>query len=296
MEDMDNLRERIDSLEDHTHRVERRLRWWRGIACTVVMLALLNWTLPSSVAKDGKPMRVKDLETRIEVLESKLEHVTSGPDELTISGANLHIVNGLGTTNTANGLGNLIVGYNEVRTVSGVCNPPIDPFCTDTRTGSHNVVVGEFHNLSSFGGLIAGFFNEISGPFASVSGGLQNIASGSQASVSGGNGNKASGAASSVSGGGANTASRSQSWVSGGSANTASGQFASVAGGFRNTASGDVSSISGGVDNTASGANSSVSGGADNTASGDFSSVSGGHNRSAPGQFNWAAGPLFADN
>jgi hypothetical protein len=295
MDHRDNLHERVDTLEDHVHRVERRLRWWRGIACTVLVLALLSWALPSSVAKDAKPTRVKDLEERVEVLESKLEHVTSGPDDVTITGVNLRIVNGLGTTNTMNGLGNLIVGYNEVRSASQVCSPPTDPFCTDTRTGSHNVVVGEFHNFSSFGGLVAGFFNEISGPFASVSGGLQNMASGSQASVSGGNGNKASGGASSVSGGGANTASSNESWASGGSANTASGQFASVTGGFRNTASAGLSSISGGIGNKASGANSSVSGGADNTASGDFSSVSGGHDRSAPGEFNWAAGPLFAD-
>ena len=41
----------------------------------------------------------------------------------------------------------------------------------DIRTGSHNVVVGQSHNFSRFGGLVVGRFNTISGEFASVSGG-----------------------------------------------------------------------------------------------------------------------------
>jgi hypothetical protein len=159
------------------------------------------------------------------------------------------------TNNASNGLGNLIVGYNESRVVFGG---------TDDRTGSHNVVVGEFNNFSSFGGLVVGGFNEISGQFASVSGGTANTASGFGSSVSGG------------------------------SANTASGDFSSVSGGAGNTASGFFSSVSGGLNNKASGNIASVSGGDENTASGDVSSVSGGSNRTAPGQFNWAAGPLFA--
>ena len=38
-------------------------------------------------------------------------------------------------------------------------------------TGSHNVVVGKEHNLSSYGGLVVGWYNDISGINASVSGG-----------------------------------------------------------------------------------------------------------------------------
>jgi hypothetical protein len=76
-------------------------------------------------------------------LEYKLQHITSGPDDVTITGANLRIVNGLGTTETTNGLGNLIVGYNEERAPDGA---------TNIRTGSHNVVVGAQNNFSSFGG------------------------------------------------------------------------------------------------------------------------------------------------
>jgi hypothetical protein len=106
-----------------------------------------------------------------------------------------------------NGLGNLIVGYNELR-----------PFESNTRTGSHNVVVGMQHNFSSFGGLVVGIFNEISGEFASVTGGGGNTASGPRSAVHGGLRNIASGLDAVVSGGQVNIASELRSVVSGGSA------------------------------------------------------------------------------
>jgi len=112
---------------------------------------------------------------RLAALEYKLQYITGGPNEVVITGANLRIVNGLGRTSTTNGLGNLIVGYNESREPE-----------PDVRTGSHNVIVGSFHNFSSFGGLAVGIRHEISGPFASVSGGEGNTAGGNFASVSGG--------------------------------------------------------------------------------------------------------------
>jgi hypothetical protein len=112
-------------------------------------------------------------------------------------------------------LGNLIVGYNEFRGVG------------DDRSGSHNIVVGQQHNYSSIGGLVAGFGNTISGPYASVSGGSINTATGPAASVGGGTRNLASGAFSWVSGS-QNTASGAACSVSGGSGNLASGNFASL--------------------------------------------------------------------
>jgi len=326
-----SLPDRIDALEHRVRRSETRARWWRGIALAVLMLAVLGWALTPSVAKDQTPPNRRGLEQRVEALETKLAHVTSGPNDVTITGANLRIVNGLGTTETTNGLGNLIVGYNEPRQANVTCAPNLVS-CAETRTGSHNIVVGKENNFSSFGGLVVGFQNEISGRFASITAGETNTASGDSSSISGGFQNKASGFGSSISGGGAgtasgfnasisggdnNVASGQQAWVGGGDAHTASGAVAAVSGGISNTASGEGASVSGGFQNTASGAGSSVSGGGGrdlntgNLASGDFasvtggsnnvasgtdSSVSGGHNRIAPGRFNWAAGPLFADD
>jgi len=305
---MDNLRERIEALEQqmramgaHTRTVERRLRWWRGFACGVVLLGLVSLPLQSGTAADNQPAGMGE---RMAALEKKLSAMRfdDAANEVVITGANLRIVNGLGETTTTNGLGNLIVGYNELLN---------DHRRPDVRTGSHNVVVGRLNNFSSFGGLVVGSLNEISGVFASVSGGEHNAASGDNSSVSGGLNNTASGLLSSVSGGQSNQAIGTVSSVSGGEFNRAFGIGASVSGGFSNTASGDSSSVSGGVTNTASGDTSSVSGGQTstasgrvssvsggefNTASGDFSSVSGGTNRSAPGTENWAAGALFSDH
>jgi hypothetical protein len=303
----EQLRQQTQTLEAQTHTLARQARWWRGIAYGLGLLGLVSLPLQSGTAADTQPGGMAD---RMAAVENKLRAMTfdDAANEVVITGANLRIVNGLGTTDTTNRLGNLIVGYNEERGGQ------------DNRTGSHNVVVGRGNNFSSFGGVVVGQFNEISGQFASVSGGTNNTASGNSSSVSGGFGNTASGdpsipsliASTSVSGGTNNTATglRSAS-VSGGTLNTANGIDASISGGFENTASGNSSSVSGGFGNTASGdfaavgggerniasgSISSVSGGFLNSASGDESSVSGGNSRSAPAQFNWAAGPLFADN
>ena len=95
---------------------------------------------------------------------------------LRISGINVQVVNGLDATNgfpgnpdstdpldtQTNGLGNLIVGYNEPGNPNG-----------DDRTGSHNVVFGHGNTYTSFGGIVGPNDNTISAPFASVTGGLQ---------------------------------------------------------------------------------------------------------------------------
>jgi len=215
---------------------------------------------------------VDPLETRIAALEALLTDVTRVGNDITVSGANLHIVDGSGTTDGAvNGLGNLIVGYNELRG-SG-----------DDRTGSHNIVVGKEHNYSSYGGLVVGRWNTISENYASISGGYENLASGLYSSVSGGQSNTASSLYSSVSGGQSNTASWLHSSVSGGQSNTAGGNYSSVTGGYGNEAGENHSSVSGGWENIASGYYSSVSGGSGNLASNEFSCVSGGTGNVASG-------------
>jgi hypothetical protein len=144
----------------------------------------------------------------------------AGPHVI-FEGVNVHIRNGDDATETFNGVGNLVVGYNEGPTT-------LNPF---DRGGSHNLIVGPEHKYLSCGGFLAGFRNTLSGYYTSVSGGY---------------GNEASGNFSSVSGGVLNTASGNYSSVSGGRDNTASGWYCSVSGGEYNEASGLVSSVSGG--------------------------------------------------
>ena len=58
MESMDNLRERVEALEQQlnvtgaqTRMVERRLRWWRSLTCGVLLVGLVSLPLPSGLAK-----------------------------------------------------------------------------------------------------------------------------------------------------------------------------------------------------------------------------------------------------
>jgi hypothetical protein len=211
-----------------------------------------------------------------------------------VSGVNLQVVNGLGATNgnpaspstivpfmvQTNGVGNLIVGYNELT----------NPHEGDDRTGSHNVVVGYGNDYSSFGGLVIGRLNRISGMYASISGGSQNHVAGLDASVSGGSFNDADGEQSSVSGGRANTAYSDHSSVSGGASNWAGGVYAAISGGYSSSAYGEYSSISGGQDNTANSDYSSISGGQDNTIDGAAASICGGYANTADGALSTVTG------
>jgi hypothetical protein len=49
---MDHLQTRLEALEQRTHTIERQLRWWRGLACGLLVLAVLTWALPSGTAQE----------------------------------------------------------------------------------------------------------------------------------------------------------------------------------------------------------------------------------------------------
>ena len=116
------------ALDVQTRTLARQLRWWRGLAAGLLVLAVLTWTLPTGTAQEESTAssEKKTLEQRVAALESLLKHFSRKGNEVTMKGANLHLVNGLGETDCTteqeepipdcpNGLGNLIVGYNESR-------------------------------------------------------------------------------------------------------------------------------------------------------------------------------------
>jgi hypothetical protein len=235
--------------------------------------------------------RVADQISTIAVLQSRLDDVeTSGVmalspyilvDEITdergplvrLSGVNLQLVNGEGYTDSVNGLGNLIIGYDEVDTDAPAsdakcsdglyveqegCEGAGEVWSTSHKSGSHYLVTGLSNNYSQYGGIVAGSFNFANGAFSTVTGGYQNVASGEVSSVSGGR------------------------------ENVADGEASSVSGGVRNVAYGENSSVSSGFNNSASSYASSVSGGSSNEAAGfGFTSVSGGYNRRVTDQSEW---------
>ncbi|MBT4429647.1 MAG: hypothetical protein HOC91_03955, partial [Nitrospinaceae bacterium] len=223
-----------------------------------------------------------------------------GP-HIIFNGANLHIQDGTGETwkgsgqTTFNGLGNLIVGYDEAN-LEG-----------DTKTGSHNIVIGSLHSYSGYGNLLAGADNNAqghqgflagmsnttgAGTFnASVSGGQLNSATANYSSVSGGYKNKASGVKSSVSAGFKNTASGETSSISGGAEGKATKLASSISGGVFNLSNGIYTSVSGGYTNQAGpGSNASVSGGSANRATAGTSSISGGFSNDATGGSSHVSG------
>lgn len=251
----------------------RRFTAWSIALLAVGLGIVVVWGLPLQFAtarSHDLQSQVKGLTDRIQALEAKLACMTKDGDEVVFEKCNVHIRSGSGKTDSAvNGLGNVIIGYNEG---SGK---------NIKRTGSHNLVIGPEHAYASFGGLVVGRENTISAPYASVSGGRLNTASGFAASVSGGS---------------VNTASADFASVSGGKSNAAKGLNASVSGGISNLAQGEYASVTGGSDNAASGFAASVSGGSGNAASGNYTSVSGGRRRSAMEQDNWRAGNLSEEN
>jgi hypothetical protein len=230
------------------------------------------------------------------------------------TGANVQVVNGLGSTESTNGVGNLIVGYQEL-------GNEVDP---DDRRGSHYVVVGRRHNYTGFGGVVVGESNRSYAAYASISGGRRNEADGAWSSVAGGGFNRASAGQSVVVGGAYNWSGSDSTVVVGGEGNWAipaggggAGNKAVVVGGYDNRSKGQGSVIVGGRYNETTANYSAMLAGANNTCVGDASgggsycaivggennstanvtaaTVSGGLGRSAIGDDDWVAGSLFED-
>jgi hypothetical protein len=274
--------------------------------------------------------RVEALDRRVRELESRLAAVanssvlalgpyisvqTTGQPKVVFSGVNVQITNGLGKTDSINGLGNLIVGYDAPQPLSQTiqrcsvgtatimsedgpgsaldfCTAVDDPgrpgqkgvLGNSQKTGSHNLVVGDCHMYSQYGGVVFGWNNTINYPWATVTGGAENTAAGLHASVSGGSFNLAGGRGTIING-------HQRASISGGRANWAYGMDASISGGIGNYTGNQHASISGGSHNSATGAESHVSGGggwyqAGNVASGQGSAILGGQGQQAnqPGQ------------
>lgn len=191
------------------------------------------------------------LEERVAMLEALLANVTIVGDNLRLTGMNLQVVSGSGSTSgSVNGTGNVIVGYNESNSNN------------DERTGSHTLVVGRYHSYSSYGGIVAGEDNIVSGEVAAVLGGAQNEADGDGAVVVGGYKNRAS------------------------------GETSAVLSGETNRAGGRSCAVTSGVNNLCTGLAATVTGGTNNFCSGNGSVIGGGGSRSLGSNTGWLAGSL----
>ncbi len=238
---------------------------------------------------------------------------------------NLYVRNGLGNTNQNNSYGNLFVGYQEVCEGSEIYDTPgqnedEDRICDPIRalsgtyrTGSHNIVVGRYHNWETHGGLLVGEGNEMYSPFGAAIGGRENKVTGLRAVVISGESGVARGLHSVVIGGEDNSCEGEESVVLGGQENSIqdSAEESVVLGGEKNTMKQDSSIILGGAINTSNGDRSVMVGGKnneidysgggdrdygvlwggeDNTLSGEYAVSLGGNGNNNNGSFALALG------
>ncbi|MEM7281970.1 MAG: hypothetical protein AAF438_10125 [Pseudomonadota bacterium] len=266
---------------------------------------------------------LSELELRLETLRGNTALELDGAvslegDTVHFSGVNVQIVNGLGATTEINGLGNLVIGYDEPAVGNELPNTCSDGYykyrvdCLQAgqqwsrlhKSGSHNIVLGTKNNYSQYSGIVAGTKNIVNAPYSSITAGVRNRASGFASHVSGGEGNLALGPRTVVVGGSQNTAGDSSgvgpyAVVLGGQENWASVSYASVVGGKENIARGPHSAILGGEENIIDGGlANAIAGGFRNNVQGHFNVLSGGYQRDIPvtARFNWRAGSLHVDD
>lgn len=193
--------------------------------------------------------RVDQLEGELAASDAEVDRLTGlldgverldvdGRDTLRLSAVNLQVVNGEGETHgEPNGLGNIILGVNEERTDVAT-----------SRSGSHYLVVGDAHEYTGTGGIVAGHRNTVGNRGTSVLSGLNNVAEGLMSVVV--NGTR-------------NTASGNYATVVGGELNTADGGWSAIVTGLRNTTTADanIGSVLAGQDNEVAETGSAILGG-----------------------------------
>ena len=224
------------------------------------------------------------LRTSNEALTSKLGCVLrfSGPRDFIVDGCNLHVQNGMGQTGLLNRYGNLIIGYNKNE--------------GSTRTGSHNLILGDLHEYTSYGGIVSGTENTLSGANATILGGGQNHANFISAVILGADRGDADGNVVLI-GGTRNYGSADAhfSAVIGGIENQVTGPTSVVIAGMLNVAAGGNSLVCGGTENNAGGGSDVVCGGSRNKSTGSGSALIGGNQNAVSGPNSVVTGGQHCD-
>ena len=159
------------------------------------------------IQQTQQPLELLTAEQKEILSHMSIEHLDDGAGgtnkTIRITDVNVQIVNGSGQTKDENGVGNLLVGYQE-------------NFGARLRTGSHNIATGIDNEFTSYGGYVGGISNGINGSYSVVLTGSDNVAEGVVSCIIGGLLNNALGLGSIVVGGKENVADGFQAVVSGG--------------------------------------------------------------------------------
>jgi hypothetical protein len=109
--------------------------------------------------KVALPASSTDQQTLISILPH-VGFVPSGIDgkpTIRFTGVNVQVINGAGATASVNGVGNLVLGYDE--------NPS-----AQAQTGSHDLILGRNQSFTGYAQLVSGFQNTATGNYATVLG------------------------------------------------------------------------------------------------------------------------------
>lgn len=241
---------------------------------------------------------VAAVQSRVATVEDVTDTMTltsiDGYPSLVVEGVNLHLRNGLGSTNTDNGTGNLIVGYNELRAA------PLE----NIRTGSHLVITGREQNYTGSSGFIGGYKNSSNADYGAILGGMENETFGLAPVVVGGlfntagNPNDPNDAFYAVAVGGYNNIAMARgSAILAGQNNVTLGDSSGIMAGNSNQTAGTRSAIVSGFSNQANGSNSVILGGGigavgifGDNASGNAAVVVGGYRNESTGTYATTVG------
>jgi len=239
-----------------------------ALLLNAALLGVIAWQLVTDNHNTDRQAYAADKDEilkHMSIVELPIDDKGGKAKTIRFSGVNVQVVNGTGSTwggteisledfhkHKTNGLGNLIIGYQEMRTKKEKEEAPENLINSGVnyRTGSHNLVVGSKNNYSPYGCKVVGFHNDLAAPFSTICGGAANVAMETHAAIGGG-GNNIAARGSVVSGGYGNKALSKATAIGGGKDNTVSASWAAISGGRDNTASAHYSAIGGGRNNTA---------------------------------------------
>lgn len=146
-------------------------------AGTQISAAAMNANFTAiDAAVDDNASDIVALQAQVTTLQTLLSGVTRSGNTVVFTGVNVQIKNAGSGTATADGTGNLVLGHNEnVRAA--------------TRTGSHNLVIGDEYEWTSYAGALAGTGHTVTGQYGVAVGGSANTVTGVGAAQFGGRGN-----------------------------------------------------------------------------------------------------------
>ncbi|KAJ3145487.1 hypothetical protein HDU86_000900 [Geranomyces michiganensis] len=189
-----------------------------------------------------------ELSARISKLEALLNGVTRSPNiggtgsDLIFNGLNVVVNNGANDPRVTNGLGNVVIGYNNINVASSV-------------SGSHNIVIGMENKYTGYSNLVSGAGSIASGNVGAILGGQFNEMGVNFGVMAGGSSNVNKLNSFGVSVGGMNHVLKAGSYgvIMGGKINTVGGNHGVMIGGQLNSVNGSVSVLVGGDSNSVGG-------------------------------------------